>query len=250
LDAAPVVADFAEDVVACYAARSLALGDYRPAVSDLDLVAVARTELDEQARRRAEAWHRAYVERDGRAARLHCVYVALDQARDVRRPHPTWAHGELFDRPLSGIARAELQRAGVVVLGPAPAEVFSPVDHQALTSAVLDELTGYWADAVHKPQLWLQDVYVDLGLVLLPRAEAAIEEDRLITKAEALQRLWRFDVPQGLAAEIARRRDGHPTSLTTSQRQQRAEEARRLCATGISRLTGVRLEVRAPHTPA
>jgi hypothetical protein len=98
------------------------------------------------------------------------------------------------------------------------------------------ELTGYWAGAVRKPHLWLQDVYVDLGLLTLARVEATVTEDRLITKAEALTRLDRFDAPDWLVDQIGRRRAGDQVTLTAAARARRAAVARRIVTRGIRTL--------------
>jgi hypothetical protein len=94
------------------------------------------------------------------------------------------------------------------------------MDPAALKDAARAELAGYLSMAVGKPHLWLQDGYVDLGLVTLARAEATLTEGRLITKREAMERLPRLGVdphppatvaPHGLVA--------HPTaSLVRSAR--------------------------------
>ena len=115
----------------------------------------------------------------------------------------------------------------------APASLFAPIDAAELRAAARAELTGFWAGAVRKPHLWLQDVYVDLGLLTVARVEATVTEDRLLTKAEALSRLDRFGVPPGLVEEIARRRKGEAVVLTDAERATRAEVARTIVAQAI-----------------
>ena len=122
------------------------------------------------------------------------------------------------------------------MLGPPPAELLPYVDRASMQAAARAELAGYWSDAVRKPWLWVEDVYVDLGLLTLVRAEATLTEGRLITKREALTRLDRFGVPEDLVREIAHRRQGDSLSLTTLQRVRRAGTARRLVARGIRSL--------------
>jgi len=227
-------------VIGFYAGGSLASSDFQPAVSDVDLVAVIESELNDRQRKDLQRLHETTRKDDPSAAKLHCVYVPHDQASDVSAPHLTWAHCELYRRPLSGIARAELLRGGITVLGPPPADLLPPMDRAALQAAARGELTGYWRGAVRKPWLWLDDVYVDLGLLTLARVEATLKEDRLITKREALTRLDRFDVPPELVREIARRRQGEHITLTRWQRVRRASRARRLCALGIRAMAQTR----------
>lgn len=242
LAAASVVVSFAEavrpvaGVVGFYAGGSLAFGDFQPGVSDLDLVAVVDGRLGFGARRRLVALHESFIAADPAAAKLHCAYVPRTEVAGLDREHLTWAHGELYRRVVSGIARAELLQNGITVYGPPPAELLPPVDAAALRDAARAELSGYWTMAVGKPKLWTQDVYVDLGLITLARVEATVGEDRLITKREAIGRLDRFGVPADLADQIARRRRGEAVALTEAERQERAEVARRLVSAGIGRL--------------
>jgi hypothetical protein len=106
-----------------------------------------------------------------------------------------------------------------------------------LEAAVRGELTGYWTDALRKPHLWLQDVYVDIGLFTLARAEATLHDGRLVTKQEALPRLAGLGVDAGLVAEMTRRRQGETVRLSGRKRLQRARHARQVMTRGIARLT-------------
>ena len=84
---------------------------------------------------------------------------------------------------------------------------------------------------------WLQDSWVDHGLVVLPRAEAVLTTGNLITKSEAISRLDGFGVPGSLAREIRSRRDGHPVTVSKPRRLFRAVRARRVMQNGVARLS-------------
>ena len=243
-EADDLVRSFAEHVrpvagvTAFWVAGSLASGDYRPGVSDLDLVALVAAPLDEGQQRAVADLHEDLAGTDHRAAKLHCDYLPVTEADDVTAAHVRWAHGELYRHPLSGIARAELLRFGLTLYGPVPGDVLPPVGDDDLASAVRSELTGYWTDALGKPHLWLQDVYVDIGLFTLARAEATLREGRLVTKQEALPRLAGLGVDPGVVAEMTQRRHGATVHLSTAQRLRRARYVRRVMTRGIADLTG------------
>lgn len=237
----PAVVEFADrirsaaGVVGVYVGGSLAYGDYRPGVSDIDVITVAAEPLGRAERRMLKALHREYEARP-ETAKLHCAYVPRGKAADVAAEHWYWAAGELYRRTVSGIARAELLRGGITVYGPAPAEVLPGLTAAEVRAAALGELSGYWTRAVAKPRLWSEDWCVDLGLVTLARVEAVLLEDRLITKGEALGRLGGFGVPEWLVAEMAARRAGEAVEATAERRRERGEVARRLVEAGIARL--------------
>lgn len=238
LSMAPVVPIFADavrseaHVVAFYAGGSLALGDYQPGRSDLDLAAIIERPLTRAERRSLVALHR----RVG-ASKLHCAYVPRDALAVVTEPHLAWAHEELFRRPFSGIARAELLQGGITLYGPPPAELIPPISRAALADAARAELRGYWRRAVRHSRRWRTDLHVDLGLTTLARADVTIHEGRLVTKREAIARLPSMGVPEALAAEIAARRAGAGPALSAAEIRARGVFVRGFMRAGIARLT-------------
>ena len=224
-------------VTAFWVAGSLASGDFRPGVSDLDLVALVERPLEDGQQQALVTLHTALVRDDDRAAKLHCDYVPATEVDDVACAHLRWAHRELYRHPLGGIARAELLRFGSTLFGAPPGDVLPPVSAADLEAAVRGELTGYWAAALRKPHLWLQDVYVDIGLFTLARAEATLRDGRLLTKQEALPRLAGLGVDPDVVAEMSRRRAGRPVHLSAAQRLSRARHVRRVMTRGIADLT-------------
>jgi hypothetical protein len=222
------------DLTALYVGGSLASGDYHPGVSDLDLVALLGTPLADV--RPVEALHRRIIAAEPLGAKLHCAYVPVAAIDDVAAEHPTFTTGRFWPMHLSGVARAEVLRNGLTAVGPPPAELIPPVSDAALRAAVRGELTGYWSGAVRKPHIWLQDTYVDLGLVTLARAEITLQENRLPSKAEAIPRLAHFGVDPRLIAELQRRRAGEPTPLGPLARLRRARHARAAVHRGIATL--------------
>ncbi|GLZ82001.1 nucleotidyltransferase [Actinorhabdospora filicis] len=217
--------------LAVYVGGSLAFGDYRPGISDMDVIAVTRARPDRRELKTVVALHKELA-----VEKLHCAYLPADDATDLAREHAYWAHGRLYERAVSGIARAELLRGGITVFGPAPEELVPSLSVDEVRRAALAELTGYWSWAVTRRRIWADDLYVDLGLVTLARVAATVDADRLITKAEAIARLGDFGVPVELAEQIRRRRDGETVPLTGRERVQRGDLARRLVREGIARL--------------
>ena len=135
------------------------------------------------------------------------------------------------------LTQAELAAAGVALYGPWPPPGLGPVAVADLQAAVREETTGYWRRVARRRRLWLQDTWVDHGLVTLPRAEALLTTGDLITKSEAIRRLPGFGVPAALADQIRRRRDGQDIPIGPLQRIRRAHLARRLMRRGIRQLS-------------
>jgi hypothetical protein len=220
-----------------YVGGSLATGDYHPGISDMDLVAIIARPLSPGQRDAVQAVHRELIGTVPAAAKLHCVYLPAGDIADIAREHWTWASREFFERPFSGVARAELRAYGFAVFGEPPLAAIPEVTDAELREAARHELTGYWTKALDEQDIWREDIYVDLSLITLARADATLAGDGLITKREAIGRLGRFDVPDRLIAEIRRRRAGEQVRAEDGYLEQRAILVRRLVAAGIARLT-------------
>ncbi|MEU4480083.1 nucleotidyltransferase domain-containing protein [Micromonospora sp. NPDC023966] len=211
----PVVEEFARELAALggvtdlLVAGSLATGDYRPGVSDLDLVALTDGPVDAGREATLAAVHRRLDA--GTAAGLHlgCVYVDSATVPDVHRKHPTWTHGQLVQRILSGITRAELVRHGYAVFGRPPGEVFPPMSDDDVRAAARAELTGYWAWAVRRPWLWLDPGLADLGLTSMARGRHALHHGDLLSKTRAVEAAA---APAWLIGQLAARRRGEPVT--------------------------------------
>ncbi|MEU4215889.1 nucleotidyltransferase domain-containing protein [Actinoplanes sp. NPDC026623] len=186
-------------------AGSLATGDHRPGVSDLDLVALVDGPVDDDRGAALVALHRRIDAGAGRGARLGCVYVDAGRIAEAAARHPTWTHGLLVRRILSGISRAELVRHGFAVFGRPPRDVFPAMSDDAVREAARAELTGYWAWAARRPWVWWDPVMADLGLTSMARGRHALRDGDLLTKSAAVERA---DAPAWLRDQLRARRRG------------------------------------------
>ncbi|MGC5017715.1 nucleotidyltransferase domain-containing protein [Micromonospora sp. DT47] len=206
-----VVDEFARDVAALgwvtdlLVAGSLATGDYLPGVSDLDLVALTDGPVDAARQAALATVHRRLDDGAGSGANLGCVYVDAATIPDVQVPHPTWTHGQLVQRILSGVTRAELVRHGYALFGRPPRDVLPPMSDDDVRAAARAELTGYWAWAARRPWLWLDPALADLGLTSMARGRYALRNGALLSKTEAIRKA---DAPDWLIDQVSARRRG------------------------------------------
>ena len=229
-----------EDVVGVYVYGSLVTGDYSPAASDIDVVVLVRREPGKAMTRELTELHTALAGSDGPdplTGQLHCLYVAADSASDPERLCTYWYGDRMTQWQMKLLTQAELVSAGVALYGPWPPPGIKPVPVADIQAAVHGEITGYWHRMSRRRRCWLQDSWVDHSLVVLPRAEAVLTTGDLITKSEAISRLAGLGVPDWLAQEIRRRRDGHPVTLSRPRRLFRAWLARRIMQDGVARLS-------------
>lgn len=212
--AVPVVEEFGERLAALgwvrglYVAGSLATGDYVTGVSDLDLMALTDGPVGSARRATLGALHRDLDAGAGSGLHLGCVYV--DELADSGRKHPTWTHGVLVDRILSGITRAELVRHGYAVFGRPPREVLPMMSDDDVREAARAELTGYWSWAVRRPWIWLDPVIAELGLTSMARGRYALGKGDLLTKTEAVEQAH---APAWLIRRLRAKRRGDEVTL-------------------------------------
>ena len=186
-------------------AGSLATGDYVPGVSDLDLAAFVDGPVDKRRQSTLTALHRDLDTGVAEGMDLGCVYVDAAQAIDVGIPHPTWTHGALVQRIMSGITRAELVRHVYTVFGRVPYDVLPALTDADVREAARAELTGYWAWAARRPWIWLNPVIADLGLTSMARGRYALRTGQLLTKSLAVEQAH---APAWLIGQLRARRRG------------------------------------------
>ncbi|MFC4532551.1 nucleotidyltransferase domain-containing protein [Sphaerisporangium dianthi] len=201
-------------VVSVWAHGSLAGGDYQPGRSDLDLIAVLDRPCTSEEERLIEEAHEHLGSAMSLASKLHCSYVATAEAADPARPHLTWAQEELMRRPVTPVTRRELHAFGLVLHGEAPESILPAVTDGELTDFVISDLGDFWQPSLEHPEWYLNDIWVDLGMLTLARATVTLREGRLITKREALDVLGDLDAPVEVIDDIRRRRYGTHTAST------------------------------------
>ncbi|WP_432840957.1 hypothetical protein [Dactylosporangium sp. CA-092794] len=191
-------------------AGSLATGDYIPRISDLDLVALVDGPVDAGRQAALAAIHRRLDGGSGAGFNVGCVYVDAAMISQIEMRHPTWTHGQLVHRILSGITRAELVRHGYAVLGRSPRDVFPQVSADDIRAAARAELTGYWAWAARRPWLWLDPTIAELSLSSMARGRHALRNGELLTKTQAIKQAH---APTWLIDRLGARRRGESISL-------------------------------------
>lgn len=186
-------------------AGSLATGDYIARVSDIDLVALVDGPVDVDRQTVLSALHGGIDEGAGVGLKVGCVYVDDARLLDLEAEHPTWTHGALVRRILSGVTRAELVRHGYAVFGRPPRHLLPAMSDDDVGEAARAELTGYWAWAAQRPILWLDPVMADLGLTSMARGRHTLATGQLLTKTRAIEQAH---APPWLIDQLRARRRG------------------------------------------
>jgi hypothetical protein len=220
-----------------YLYGSLTTGDFSPARSDIDVIAVPEQAPDGGELDRLARLHLELASAGGAFARLNCLYVPAGMLADGAALHAYWYGDHFTQWQLKVMTMAELAHSGLAVYGPWPPEGLPQVSTAGLQAHIRAFLDDYWRQMIAESAIWLEDTWVDSALVMLPRAAAVLADGALITKSEAIRRLHDFGVPDWLAEEIASRRAGVDVQMAPGHRRIRARLARELVAAGVDRLT-------------
>src|SRR5215469_13877212 len=202
-----------------YLYGSLTTGDFSPASSDIDVLAVTECRPEGAVLDRLRALHLDLAGRGGAYTRLNCLYVPDGTLGDPEMLHRYWYVDRFTQWQLKVMTVAELRHSGQALHGPWPPAGLAKVTTGEISTHVCDALTGYWRQLTRRPGLWLQDKWVDFALVTLARSAAVIRDGALITKSQAIAKLGDFGVPPSLADEIRRRRAGEPVRVTALDRK-------------------------------
>jgi hypothetical protein len=133
------------------------------------------------------------------------------------------------------VTRRELLDGGLALHGPSPMELLPSLARGELEDFIRRDLAEFWLPATRKPLLWMRDIWVDLGLLVLARATVTLRDGRLITKREALVELRELGAPADVVRDIHDRRYANPTPLGRLRRVRRAMRARAFLRRGIKR---------------
>lgn len=202
--------------LAVWAHGSLGGGDYQEGRSDLDLIAVLAEPITARTVWRVGVVH-ARLREAPLADRLHCTYLTPATADDPDRRHLTWAHQQLFKRPVTPVTRRELHAFGRVLLGAPPEKLLAPVTDRELADFVVRDQRDYWRRQLDRVDNWTQSVWVDLAMVTHARALVTLREGRLISKREALELLPALGAPAEVVEDIRRRRYGDAAASATAE---------------------------------
>lgn len=222
-------------MVALWAHGSLASGDFVPGRGDLDLVALIGAPVTGAQRADLQRVHERLIDQEPLAAELHCSYIVSGEQADPGRDHMTWAHGELYERPVSPVSCRELLHGGLCLLGPSPSTVVPVVTDAELADYVRTDLRDYWYPKTARSDLWLRDIWVDLGMLTLARAAVTLREGRLITRKRALDMLASAGAPPSVVCDIRERRYGIPPPISDEWRAERGDLASTYIRQGIQR---------------
>ncbi|WP_310528817.1 nucleotidyltransferase domain-containing protein, partial [Nocardioides sp.] len=105
-------------------------------------------------------------------------------------------------------AAAELLQHGCAIFEHEPNAVWAVMSAADVRQAVVEEMTGYWSWAAHRPWLLLSIDQIDLSVATMLRARHTLATGDLITKSAALTGKGADVLSAHLVQGVRARRDG------------------------------------------
>jgi hypothetical protein len=152
---------------------SIALGDFQPRVSDIDLFVVSTQSFTARERRPVRPWG---------GPRLQVTWSTWDALPAL----PTSNHG------LGAVSAATLHRHGIAVRGPRPGDVVADVTHATLVGAMASNVEWYWRQWLARARTSLAGRLTTLhprgiawGVLGVPRQLVSVLEGTIVSKSQA-----------------------------------------------------------------
>jgi hypothetical protein len=183
-----------DQLVGVYLFGSLALGDFDPATSDIDFVAVTVSEVNDSQLGALQALH-AHLFASGLplADQVEGAYLSRAALRvydpaTARHPHLDRGEADLRRQPFYTdwvIQRFSLREHGVVLLGPPIKTLIDPITPAALRAAVRDLLHFWWAPMLSDTSRLEHTGYQAYAVATFCRMLYTLEHGGLVSKPAA-----------------------------------------------------------------
>lgn len=180
------------NVVGLYLLGSLATGDYDPASSDIDCLAVTRERVDDG---QFDALGRMHAALRGSglpgATNIECAYIPLANLRRYRAEdaHPWLGSDGHFAWETQNsdwiIQRHIAREQAVIVSGPDLLELIDPVSPDALRSATASLLREWWAWQIDDHRNLRDDEYQAYAVLTMCRARYTLATGAIASKPAA-----------------------------------------------------------------
>ena len=187
-------------VAGVYLYGSLCLGGFDPRASDIDLLVLTPQILPAQEIDHLRHLHDALATAVAMAHRLDIVYLplpytTLDQTSDL--VYPVVRDGTFFaagSGDVNAVTWWQIHHLGLVLQGPPAAALALPNSWEAVEAAMHRNLAIYWPARAAEPGRFLDEYWVQFAVTTLCRILTTLEEQRLETKDEAVER-WAMQLP-------------------------------------------------------
>lgn len=176
--------------IGMYIHGSLALRDFQPNRSDIDLVIVTRGCLSKKYLDLLRVMHNDLTKSKLEfAKRIECIYIPEDSLvnnliNNFRFPC-LHVGGDFFEDWFGVIETHVLREYGIVIKGKKPKEFIEKVDSDILKKAVLDALLNWWKPMIKDNSRLKEGEYQVYAVLTMCRVIYSLENGDMVSKTKA-----------------------------------------------------------------
>lgn len=187
-----------DELVGFYLYGSLSGGDFDPGSSDIDFLVVTVGELPEATLAALERMH-ARIAASGLpwTTKLEGSYIPRDALRrydPANADHPSigvdWPFGVHRHRGDWIFQRHTVREKGLSLWGPPPRMLIDPLTPRELRRVVTDNLRGYWAEQLDRPDWLRRRDYQAFAILTMCRSLYTFERGEIASKPVAAAWAW------------------------------------------------------------
>lgn len=200
--------------IGMYIHGSLALDDFVPDRSDIDLVVVTKTKLQNTLIEKLKLMHEK-INLNGMqyAQRMECIYIPITSLRNYSQEKTYFpclhVGGEFYVDGFGIIEKHVLRERGVVIKGPHPKTFIKPVPPHILKKAATKSLQDWWMPQLKDHSRLAKDDYQVYAILTMCRALYTIKNGDIESKSTAanwakkmLNKKWSNLIDQALSWNI------------------------------------------------
>ena len=185
-----------QNLVGVYPSGSIAVGDFKPDTSDIDIVAVTREPVTNEEFSKLLAFHdRIRGLANPYSERIEMAYIYLDAFKryEPGQSHPTLDLGESLSRVEHKtnwiLDRRIIRERSVALNGPAPRDLIDPISDDEVRSAVSRRLNDWleWAKAIEDPDWNLGIRHKRYIVQTMCRSLRTMATGEISTKSESVE---------------------------------------------------------------
>lgn len=176
--------------IGMYLHGSLALNDFKPDRSDIDIVIVTKEALVEKELIKIKSMHQKITSGSlPYAKRIECIYIPIESLKNYIQDKSYFpclhVGGKFYTDGFGIIEKHVLREKGIVIKGSDPKSFIKPVTPDELKNAALESLRVWWFPKLKDNSRLREDDYQVYAILTMCRALYSVKFRDIASKSEA-----------------------------------------------------------------
>ncbi len=178
--------------IGMYLHGSLALNDFVPERSDVDIVVVTKEVIPENKLEKLKSMHHKITSSNlPYVKRMECTYIPIESLRNYEQEKAYFpclhVGGDFYTDGFGIIEKHVLREKGKVINGPDPKSFIKPVSSDKLKSAALESLKNWWLPKLKDHLKLKEDDYQVYAILTMCRILYTAKFGKVVSKSVAAQ---------------------------------------------------------------